>query len=156
MGLAVSGLIAQHTWRVDFLYPYEAGPYDFTNVPSNLGAMGTNASGFIGLFALVAGLVELRASDDGRDPGDFGDPLKFRATYGLNFDGPDDKAQWQNFELNHGRLAMIGFLGCAFAEYATGLDAVDQWARAGSAFSRTFAILSPGGVRPVPSLDAFF
>merc|ERR1711897_96141 len=37
--LAVSGLIAQHTWRIDFLYPYEAGPYDFSGVPSNLGAM---------------------------------------------------------------------------------------------------------------------
>jgi len=164
--LAVTGLLAQHSWRFNLLYPYraEAGPYDFEGVPSGLAAVGENpASGFLGLFVLAAGLIELRTSDDGREPGDFGDPLKFADYYGLNFD-VDDRTQWQNFELNHGRLAMIGFLGAAIAEYATDLDAVDQWVRAGAAYERTVVLLqlgtqgalAEGTQGAVPPLREFF
>lgn len=155
--LAVTGLVAQHTWRFNLLYPYSESysPFDFSDVPSGFAALGVNkAAGFLGLIVIVAGLVELRASDDGRRPGDFGDPLNFAEGYGLDFDGGDDAALWQNFELSHGRLAMIGFLGAALAEYATGLDALDQWGRAGSACARTFAILGAG--QEVPALESFF
>jgi len=154
--LAVTGLIAQHEWRFNLAYPYETPAYDFSSVPSGIGAMmpGTPTSPLLGLFVLAAGLIELRTSDDGRDPGDFGDPAGFAASYGLDFAGADDKKQWQDFELNHCRLAMVGFLGAILGEYASGLDAVDQWWRAGAAFRRTFAIVFPQG--DVPALESFF
>merc|ERR1740121_3318314 len=154
--LAVTGLIVQHEWRFNLAYPYETPVYDFSSVPSGIGAMmpGMPTSPLLGLFVLAAGLIELRTSDDGRDPGDFGDPAGFAAAYGLDFAGADDKKQWQDFELNHCRLAMVGFLGAILGEYASGLDAVDQWWRAGAAFRRTFAIVFPQG--DVPALESFF
>merc|ERR1712190_634478 len=151
--LAVSGLVAQHGWRFNFAYPYESPVYDFSDVPSGVGAMmpGTPTSPFLGIFVLAAGIIELNASDDGREPGDFGDPAGFAEAYGLT--GADDRKMWQDFEINHGRLAMMGFLGAVLAEYTSGLDGIDQWWMAGAAFRRSWAILFPQG--PVNGLEDF-
>jgi len=157
--LAVVGLILQHEWRFDLAYPYEAEAYDFSSVPSGIGAMaaGAPSSPFIGLFVLAAGLVELRASDDGREPGDFGDPFSLGAAWVTGYGSyavPDDEERMlKDAELNHCRLAMVGVIGALVAEYATGLDAIDQWARSGAAVRRTLALLSSQG--PVPPLPDF-
>jgi len=139
--LGVLGLVAQHTWR--FKPFFDQNTDNFQQSPSGIGAAaaGTPSAAYLGLLILIAGYIELNASDDGREPGDFGDPFRFARSYGLDFDGGDDVAQWKNFELNHGRLAMIGFLGAVMAECATGLDAVDQWRWFGPAVRRTTAII---------------
>jgi len=145
--LALVGLIAQHGWRFDLAYPYYSPTYDFSSVPSGFGAavVGTPTSPFIGLFVLAAGLVELRASDDGREPGDFGDPLSLWEVWASGYSpqtAPDgDRRMFKDAELNHGRLAMVGLLGTLLAEYATGFDAVEQWARSGTAYRRTLDLL---------------
>jgi len=139
--LGVVGLITQHTWRFKPLFDQNTDNFQLS--PSGIGAASPEApsAAYLGLIILIAGLIELNTSDDGREPGDFGDPLRFAQAYGLDFDGGDDIAQWKNFELNHGRLAMIGFLGAVMAECATGLDAVDQWRWFGPAVRRTTAII---------------
>jgi len=154
--MAVLGLVAQVSGRFNLAYPYDAPDYDFSAVPSGLQALGvtTVASGWLGVLAIAAGLIELSASDDERAPGDFGDPFGFARSWGLTA-GLDDTTQWKNFELNHGRLAMVGFLGAASAECATGLDAAGQWERSGAAFQRTLALLTFSR-EPVPPLQSFF
>jgi len=139
--LGVVGLITQHTWRFKPLFDQNTDNFQLS--PSGIGAASPEApsAAYLGLIILIAGLIELNTSDDGREPGDFGDPLRFAQAYGLDFDGGDDIAQWKNFELNHGRLAMIGFLGAVMAEAASGFDAVDQWRMLGPAWKRTTAIL---------------
>lgn len=136
--LAVVGLIAQHTWRFDFPEPYNIA--NFSLVPSGFAALGSNeVGGILGAIVILAGLAEYRSSDDGRAPGDFGDPLNLAGLYGLYFDGGDDEKLWRNYELSHGRLAMTGLLGAAMAEYVSGLDALDQWGQAGDAWNSTLA-----------------
>merc|ERR1740123_2176000 len=136
--MAVLGLAAQASGRFNLAYPYEVPDYDFSGVSSGIQALRepTAASGWLGVLAVAAGFIEFRASDDERAPGDFGDPLGLAKTWGLPAD-----VEWKNFELNHGRLAMVGFLGAVSAEIVTGLDAAGQWQMAGPAFKRTLALL---------------
>jgi len=153
--LAVLGLITQHTWR--FKPFFDQNTDDFSLSPSGIGAASPEApsAAYIGLIVLIAGIIELSASDDNREPGDFGDPCQFAKAYGLNVDEPDDMALWKNFELNHCRLAMVGFLGAVTAELASGLDAVDQWRMFGSAWRRTTAILFFNPQEPVLDLLSY-
>jgi len=153
--LAVLGLITQHTWRFKPFFDQDTD--DFQLAPSGIGAASPDSpcAAYIGVIFLVAGIIELSASDDNCDPGDFGDPFQFAEAYRFNFDSDDDIAQWRTFELNHGRLAMIGFLGAVTAELASGYDVVDQWRLFGPAWRRTTAILFFDGGRAVPDLSEF-
>lgn len=125
--LAIVGLVVQHYVRFAPLATGE-GVFDLNDVPSNFGAISTfpSSAGF-GVFVLLAGFVELRASDKGRAPGDFGDILNWRKEVAGTI--PDD-ALLQTYELEHGRLAMLGVMGTFAAEYVTNYDAVEQWQHA--------------------------
>lgn len=134
--LAIAGLLNQHYWRFEGLHlqEFEAGlgvaPNDFSGIPNGFAAVvgdDSLAAPYLGILVILAGIIELRASDDGREPGNFGDPLDISGMAGSagNYD-----ADWRNFELNHGRLAMFGIVGALAAEYQTGLDPFGQWATA--------------------------
>merc|ERR1711981_772386 len=86
------------------------------------------ASYAFGVLVLLAGIVELGVfSDKGREPGDFGDPFGWKKEISyLDF----DEKLLKTYELEHGRLAMFGFIGTLAAEYMTGYDAVQQWEHA--------------------------
>jgi len=132
--LATLGLLAQHSWKLP----------KFQSEPSGIEAAtsGHVSSAGLALLILFVGIIEFNTSDEGREPGDFGDPFEWIPTLGWDANQPDELTLWRNRELNHCRLAMVGVLGTVLAEYATGLDAVDQWKFATPAFSRTMAILS--------------
>jgi len=132
--VALIGLIAQHSWTIPA----------FRGEPSGIGAASTgHASGAgLALIIFLAGIIEYNTSDENREPGDFGDPFELIYLAGFDPNKSDDLTLWRNRELNHCRLAMVGFLGSVMAEYATGLDAVDQWKFAEPAWNRTTAILS--------------
>jgi len=153
--LAVLGLISQHTWR--FKPIFEQNSDNFSLSPSGIGAASPEApsAAYFGLIVLIAGFIEVSATDDNREPGDFGDPFQFAKAYGLNVDDEDDIALFKNFELNHCRLAMVGFLGAVAAELASGLDAVDQWSMCGSAWRRTIAILFFNPQQPVLDVASY-
>jgi len=138
--LAVVGLIAQHSYRFPFVL---TGTFDelkassLTDVPSGLGALGASpvAEAF-GILFLVAGWFEtVFWTDKGRAPGDFGDPAGLRKSNfpPLMFEYTDLEGV-RTLELEHGRLAMVGFIGTMAGEYVTGYDAVDQWAHLSEAF----------------------
>merc|ERR1719189_423634 len=120
--MALIGLVVQHSWHLPKLQ----------DAPSGIGAAGSaqpSAAGFA-LVLMFAGLVEYNSTDEGREPGDYGDPFDLIDLIGFDPKKPEELTLWKNRELNHCRLAMVGFLGTVMAEYATGLDAIDQW-RAG-------------------------
>jgi hypothetical protein len=131
--MAVVGLVAQHYVRFGPLSTNE-GVYDLSTLPSGLGALSTFPSnaGF-GAIVLLAGFVELRASDEGRAPGDFGDPLDWRRQVAGTI---PDIAMLRTYELEHGRLAMLGVMGVLAAEYVTGYDSVQQWENFGEGAGR--------------------
>lgn len=144
--VALIGFIAQHFWHLPV----------YKDEPNGIGAVSTgHASGAgFAMILFVVGIIEYNNSDEGREPGDFGDP--FDLIYYADFD-PDKSEEltlWKNRELNHGRLAMVGFLGTVLAEYATGLDAVDQWKYSSVAFDRTLELLSfpESSVQPLSDL----
>jgi len=150
--MACLGLIVQHSTRFNFSYPYTDSEVNLQNysIPSGVGALEyAPASYLFGCLVLAAGIYELRASDEGRAAGDFGDPLNLNSEWQYG-----EKIMWRNFELNHGRLAMLGAIGSIFAEYATGLDAYDQWGAAAAAWKRTFALTEPTAA--VGPLSTFF
>jgi len=138
--MALVGLVTQHNTRFNLTEPYDSVVnLKLSNIPAGLAALDyAPASYLFGCLVLIAGIHELRFSDDGRDPGDFGDPLGVAGKYG-------DKTMFRNFEINHGRLAMFGAIGTILAEVATGKDCIEQWEAAGSAWSRTFALTLPQG-----------
>merc|ERR1712187_871625 len=118
--MCIIGFLGQHFWR----FP------GFEQVPDGVGAL-TSAPGSTGFacFFLIVGFFELRILADlekGNAPGNFGDPFKMVDT-GL-FGGYTDN--WRNFEINNGRLAMIGAIGTITANWYTGLDAFEQWSQA--------------------------
>lgn len=81
------------------------------------------SSGFACLF-LIAGFFELKILPDlETSPGNFSDPLKFAAGGNIG----EYNTDWRNFELQNGRLAMIGSIGTIAASFYTGLDAYQQW-----------------------------
>jgi len=132
--VALIGLIVQHGWKLPKLQ----------DVPSGIAAAtsGQASAPALGLIFLLAGIIEYNTSDDGREPGDFGDPFELIEFADYNPNRADEVTLWRNRELNHCRLAMVGFLGAIAAESATGLDVFGQWKCAGPAWTRTIAILS--------------
>jgi len=70
---------------------------------------------FLELF-VVSGMMELRLRDQGREPGNFGDPVGFDM---YNED-------MRNKEINNGRMAMISILGIFAAEFETGKNAIEH------------------------------
>jgi len=144
--LALIGLIVQHAWKLP----------KFQAVPSGIGAATSDQASApaLGLIFMLAGIIEYNTSDNGRDPGDFGDPFEVIEFADYNPNRADDVTLWRNRELNHCRLAMVGFLGAIVAECATGFDVLEQWRFAGPAWRRTIAILSfPDS--GVPDLNSF-
>jgi len=120
--MAIVGFLGQHFWR----FP---GCFD---VPDGLGALKTmpSSANFACLF-LLTGFFELRVLPEREtEPGNFGDPFKIVDNKLVG--GYDEK--WRNFELNNGRLAMFGAIGTIAANYATGLDAFEQWEQARPVF----------------------
>jgi len=99
---------------------------------------------WLGIVVLLCGFFELRLADDSnREPGNFGDPGEL-APWAAMEQGPGTpgnklgyNALTRNYELNNGRLAMLGFIGSITAEYVTGLDCKGQWAAGGAAFLDT-------------------
>lgn len=134
--IATVGLVAQHSFKFPFLVAPD-GVYSLGNVPSGFSAI-TEAPGSYGFGTLVllAGIIELGVlSDKGRAPGDMGDPFEWKKA--LSYAEFDEKLM-KTYELEHGRLAMFGFIGSIAAEYLTGLDAVAQWDAASNGATQLF------------------
>jgi len=144
--LAVLGLIVQHFWKLPKL----------VDAPSGISAAqaGEPSAPLLGALIICVGIVELNTSDEDREPGDFGDPFDLIPLCDINPSNSADLTLWKDRELNHCRLAMVGFLGAVAAEYATGYDAIQQWKFAGPAFRRTLDILSLPETK-VLSLDSY-
>merc|ERR1712217_713382 len=128
--IAIAGLLNQGLWRFGAveLASYEGGlglaPNDFDSIPNGFAALGSDAAPYLGLVVILAGILELRMSDDGREPGNFGDPAGILLASG-GVGAYDDS--WRNMEINNGRLAMFGIIGALTAEYVSGLDTYGQW-----------------------------
>lgn len=136
--LAIAGLLNQGIWRFGAveLASFDGGlglaPNDFESVPNGVAAVteGSQAAPYLGLVVILAGILELSLSDDGKEPGDFGDPAGILSASGGV--GAYDTA-WRNMEINNGRLAMFGIIGALTAEYVTGMDTYQQWEATASA-----------------------
>merc|ERR1719464_323012 len=136
--LAIAGLLNQGLWSFGAveLASYEGGlglkPSDFDGTPNGVAALlGDDGAGpYLGLVVILAGILELRLSDDGREPGNFGDPAGLLSASGSV--AAYDTA-WRNMEINNGRLAMFGIIGALSAEYVTGMDTYAQWNAAAEA-----------------------
>eukprot|EP00931_Biecheleriopsis_adriatica_P124361 TRINITY_DN99495_c0_g1_i1.p1 TRINITY_DN99495_c0_g1~~TRINITY_DN99495_c0_g1_i1.p1 ORF type:complete len:337 (+),score=62.40 TRINITY_DN99495_c0_g1_i1:47-1057(+) len=151
--LATLGWLVQEKVRIPWLHAESApngfrGLQYFLNLP-RMGDLGytdddaartADAAGFLLIsIILVCGYIEKNASDEGRDPGDFGDPAGWYALNkefnkgggGIN----GDLEFFRDCEINHCRLAMVGMFAAACAEYSSGFSAVSQqWAGTNSFF----------------------
>jgi len=139
--LAIAGLLNQGVWRFGGieLAPFKGGlgfvPNDFEGVPNGVAAVtdGAAAAPYLGLVVILAGILELRLNDDGKEPGNFDDPAGILPVS----DDPGGvgayDTNWRNMEINNGRLAMFGIIGALSAEYVTGMDTYEQWEAAATA-----------------------
>jgi len=125
--LATFGIVVQHYYHFKAL-SFPDAYLDLEAAPNGLSAVWTYPSnvGFACLF-LAAGIFEMYYNDEGREPGDYGDPWNLKEA--VVKDG--DLKTFRSYEIEHGRLAMFGILGSLAAEYTSGWDAVDQWANVG-------------------------
>jgi len=126
--MATFGLVVQHSFKLPYIISSD-GFQSLSGVPSGAGALSVAPASYaFGMLVLLAGIVELGLlSDEGRKPGDFGDPFGWKKEF--SYTGFDEKLL-KTYELEHGRLAMFGFIGTLAAEYMTGYDAVEQWQHA--------------------------
>merc|ERR1712232_1410103 len=105
-------------------------PNDFDAIPHGAAVTDGGAGPYTGLVVILAGILELRLNDDGKEPGNFGDPAGILSASGGV--GAYDTT-WRNMEINNGRLAMFGIIGALTAEYVTGMDTYAQWEAAATA-----------------------
>jgi len=106
--MASIGLVGQHFLK----FP------GFEKTPAGLGALNTGEGvfGFTGILVLSAVLELAWREQDGKEPGNFGDP------FGVNMYSDEMRLK----EISNGRMAMISVLGIFAAELATGKDAIQQ------------------------------
>jgi len=113
----------------------------FRDVPNGLRAFDADAgaNGFL-LLVIVAGLLEVKfwRFDRTKEAGDFNDPLGLAKLVEENFNHTTafSHQDFQNYEINNGRLAMFMAVGILAAECQTGLDAAQQFEDVGISFSR--------------------
>jgi len=131
--VACMGLVVQHGFHLPYIIDGERLLY-LDKAPNGFAALNDPAAsvGF-GLIVMIAGFFEMAIfTDKGRSPGDFGDPLNLQKELAHSM----DDARLKTCEIEHGRLAMLGFAGSWAAEYITGYDAVQQWERASEGAAR--------------------
>lgn len=126
--IAVVGLVTQHYLKFPAIVTPEGNIPLGDSAPSGIFAITQypGSMGF-GVLVLLAGFLELGVlkSPEGSKPWQFGDPFNWRKAV-EPYEIDDDTLA--TYEIEHGRLAMLGFIGTITAEYVTGFDAVDQWA----------------------------
>jgi len=91
----------------------------FEKTPGGFAAIGTGEGviGFLGIF-IACGILELAwREEDGKEPGNFGDP------FGVKMYNEEMRTK----EISNGRFAMICVLGIFAAELASGRDAIQQF-----------------------------
>merc|ERR1712086_474504 len=116
--MATFGMIVQHYWKLSACKDVPAGVQAATEYPGSVG---------LGFLFLVTGFFEMNILADFEDkenPGNFSDPLRFQENVGQY------NEKWRNFEIQNGRMAMIGIIGTMTAGWYTGYDAVEQWTAA--------------------------
>merc|ERR1719221_1713145 len=138
--MATIGLIAQHYGKFKAL-SFPDAYLDLSTTPNGFGAITTYPSS-VGFACLVlaAGISEMYYTDEGKEPGDYGDPWNLQER--IVADG--DLKKFRSFEIEHGRLAMFGVIGTIAAELVSGYDAVDQWANTGPAFAKAAKAVTYG------------
>merc|ERR1719401_2057209 len=94
-------------------------PSEVEKTPAGLGAIGTGEGilGFTVLFFATAFLELAWREEDGKEPGNFGDP------FGVKMYNEEMRTK----EISNGRFAMICVMGIFAAELATGKDAIQQF-----------------------------